>query len=109
MLDESNRAKNAAFDIDTSRSATSQFISTFLQQKARASSGGVGPLLNAGTTFLSTAGQGLAGAFVSKFAPLSSLSSGLASGLSGGSSGEFFSYRVILSKTSRELGKKHAP
>ncbi|KAJ8679330.1 hypothetical protein QAD02_015117 [Eretmocerus hayati] len=85
ILDESNKAKNAAFDIDPNQSATGEFITKVLGQKAKAASNSIGPLVNAGSTFLSTAKQGIAGAFISKFAPLSSLSSGLAGGLSGGS------------------------
>lgn len=90
VLDDSNKAKNAAYDIDPSKSATSEFINKFLAQKVKASSTGVGPLFNAGSTFLSSAKQGLTGAFISKFAPLSSLSGGLAGGLSGGSGNEIY-------------------
>ncbi|XP_014204413.1 uncharacterized protein LOC106636527 [Copidosoma floridanum] len=85
VLDDSNRAKNAAFEIDNTKSATGEFINKFLAQKSRASSTGIGPIFSAGSTFLSTAKQGLAGAFASKLAPLSSLSGGLVGGLSGGS------------------------
>jgi hypothetical protein len=84
VLDEGNKAKNAAFDIDVSRSATGEFLSKYVASKLKATTGSVGPLLNAGTTFLSSAKQGIAGAFASKFAPLSSLSGGLSGGLSAG-------------------------
>ncbi|XP_011494366.1 PREDICTED: keratin, type II cytoskeletal 2 epidermal [Ceratosolen solmsi marchali] len=88
ILDEGNRAKNVAFNIDGSRSATSEFIGKYIAAKLKGSTGSVGPLLNAGTTFLSSAKQGIAGAFASKFAPLSALSGGLSGGLSaGGGSG----------------------
>uniref|UniRef100_A0ABD2XR67 Uncharacterized protein n=1 Tax=Trichogramma kaykai TaxID=54128 RepID=A0ABD2XR67_9HYME len=86
-LDDSNKAKNLIYEIDPDKSATSEFISKFLAQKARASAGGIGPLINAGSTFLSSAKQGIFGAVASKFAPLSSLSGGLSSGVLGSSSG----------------------
>ncbi|XP_076235864.1 LOW QUALITY PROTEIN: uncharacterized protein LOC143180189 [Calliopsis andreniformis] len=83
VLDESNKAKNAAFGIDTSQSATSKFINELVAAKIQAATGSIGPVINSATTFLSGAKAGLAGAFASKLAPLSSLSSGLVAGTAG--------------------------
>ncbi|XP_012287952.1 glycine, alanine and asparagine-rich protein [Orussus abietinus] len=85
VLDESNKAKNAAFGIDSSQSATSQFISNLISQKIQAGTASIGPLINGATTFISGASSGLAGAFASKFAPLSALSGGASAGGTGGS------------------------
>ncbi|XP_066592126.1 keratin, type II cytoskeletal 1 [Prorops nasuta] len=87
VLDESNKAKNAAFGIDSSQSATGQFISNLISQKIAAGTASIGPIINSATTFASSASSGLAGAFASKFAPLSSLSGGAGSAGAGGSGG----------------------
>ncbi|XP_033210980.1 uncharacterized transmembrane protein DDB_G0289901-like isoform X2 [Belonocnema kinseyi] len=84
VLDESNKAKNAAFGIDNTQSATTQFLTNLIGQKIQAGTASIGPAINSATTFFSSAKTGLAGAFASKFAPLSSLSGGLTSGLAGG-------------------------
>lgn len=78
-LDEANKVKNAAYGIDTKHSATSKFINELVAAKIKAASGSIGPVLNSAQTFLSSAKQGLAGAVVSKFAPLSSIAHGLSS------------------------------
>ncbi|KAH0955315.1 hypothetical protein HN011_003521 [Eciton burchellii] len=89
VLDESNRAKNAAFGIDNNQSATSQFLSNLLSQKIQGATNSIGPLINSATAFASTASAGLQNTLASKLAPLSSLSGGLSGGASsgGGSSG----------------------
>ncbi|XP_012232088.1 probable GH family 25 lysozyme 3 isoform X2 [Linepithema humile] len=86
VLDESNKAKNAAFGIDPHNSATSQFISNLISQKIQSATGSIGPLINSATTLFSGASAGLTNALASKVAPLSSLSGGLSGGgsLSGG-------------------------
>lgn len=94
VLDEGNKAKNVAYEIDNTKSATSEFINKFIAQKIKATTGSVGPIINAGTTFLTSAKQGIAGAFVSKFAPLSSLAGGLAGGLSGASGKYAFFFKT---------------
>ncbi|XP_031839648.1 uncharacterized protein LOC116430103 [Nomia melanderi] len=80
VLDESNKAKNAAFGIDAHHSATSKFISELVASKIKATSASVGPVVNSATTFLASAKSGLAGAFASKLAPLSSIATGLSAG-----------------------------
>ncbi|XP_076175784.1 uncharacterized protein LOC143150983 isoform X2 [Ptiloglossa arizonensis] len=77
VLDESNKAKNAAYGIDAKQSATGKFISELVAAKVQAASGSVGPVINSATTFLAGAKNGLTGALVSKLAPLSSIASGL--------------------------------
>jgi hypothetical protein len=84
VLDESNKAKNAAFGIDPNQSATSQFISNLVSQKIRAATGSIGPLISGATTLVSGAASGLTNTLATKIAPLSSLSGG---SLSGGASG----------------------
>ncbi|XP_053999674.1 uncharacterized protein LOC128887612 [Hylaeus anthracinus] len=84
VLDDANKAKNAAYGIDTKHSATSKFINDLVAAKIQATSGSVGPVINSATTFLAGAKNGLADAFASKLAPLSSLSSGIVSSLSAG-------------------------
>ncbi|XP_032673611.1 PE-PGRS family protein PE_PGRS33 [Odontomachus brunneus] len=89
VLDDSNRAKNAAFGIDPKHSATSQFISNLVSQKIRAATGSIGPVINSATTLVSGAAAGLANSLVSKVAPLSSLSGGLSGGAgTGGHAGD---------------------
>ncbi|CAD1476566.1 unnamed protein product [Heterotrigona itama] len=78
-LDEANKVKNAAYGIDTKHSATTKFINELVASKVKAASGSIGPVLHSAQTFLSSAKQGLTGAVVSKFAPLSSIAQGLAS------------------------------
>ncbi|KAG7198389.1 hypothetical protein KM043_005780 [Ampulex compressa] len=87
VLDESNRAKNAAFGIDNTQSATGQFISNLVSQKIQATTGSIGPIINSATTLLSGASNGLSGAFVSKLAPLSSIVGGLSGGAAGAGAG----------------------
>lgn len=72
--------KNAAYGIDASQSATSKFINELIAAKIQSATGSIGPVINSATTFLSGAKNGLAGAFASKLAPLSSLSTGLVAG-----------------------------
>ncbi|KAF3420354.1 LOW QUALITY PROTEIN: hypothetical protein E2986_12559, partial [Frieseomelitta varia] len=84
-LDEANKVKNAAYGIDTKYSATSKFINELVAAKIKAASGSIGPVLNSAQTFLSSAKQGLAGAVVSKLAPLSSIAQGLSSASSSNS------------------------
>ncbi|XP_076641261.1 uncharacterized protein LOC143352549 [Halictus rubicundus] len=83
VLDESNKAKNAAFGIDPHHSATSKFISELIASKIQAASGSIGPVVNSASTFLTSAKTGLAGAFASKLAPLSSIATGVAAGTAG--------------------------
>ncbi|KAK9297080.1 hypothetical protein QLX08_009097 [Tetragonisca angustula] len=78
-LDEANKVKNAAYGIDAKHSATSKFINELVSAKIKAASGSIGPVLNSAQTLLSGAKQGLAGAVVSKLAPLSSIAQGLSS------------------------------
>lgn len=80
VLDESNKAKNAAYGIDNTQSATSAFISNLIGQKIQAGTSSIGPLINSATTFISGASSGLTGAFASKLGPLSSLAGGLSGG-----------------------------
>lgn len=80
ILDDSNRAKNAAFGIDPHQSATTQFISNLVSQKIRAATGSIGPVINSATALLSGKAAGLSNSLVSKIAPLSSLSGGLSGG-----------------------------
>lgn len=87
MLDESNRAKNAAFGIDPNQSATSQFISNLVSQKIRAATSSIGPVINSATTLVSGAASGLTNSLASKIAPLSSLSGGLSGGGAGAGAG----------------------
>lgn len=84
VLDESNKAKNAAFGIDNKHSATSEFLNHLVSQKIQAATGSIGPIINSATTFFSGASSGLTKALVSKFAPLSSLSGGLSGGAGAG-------------------------
>lgn len=86
-LDESNRAKNAAFGIDTKSSATTQFLTNLVSQKVQAATGSIGPLLNSATTLISGTSAGLSNALAAKVAPLSSLSGGLSGGSGGASAG----------------------
>lgn len=80
MLDESNKAKNAAFGIDNSQSATSQFIGNLVSQKIQAGTASIGPVISSASTFFNSAKSGLTNAFVSKLAPLSSIAGGLSGG-----------------------------
>ncbi|XP_047351058.1 uncharacterized protein LOC124949643 [Vespa velutina] len=80
ILDESNKAKNAIFGIDNSQSATSQFIGSLVSQKIQAGTASINPVINSASTFFNTAKSGLASAFVSKLAPLSSIVGGLSGG-----------------------------
>lgn len=84
VLDDSNRAKNAVFGIDSSQSATTQFLSNLVSQKIQAATGSIGPVINSATTLLSGASAGLSNAFASKLAPLSALSGGLSGGAGAG-------------------------
>ncbi|XP_011868224.1 PREDICTED: putative lysozyme-like protein isoform X2 [Vollenhovia emeryi] len=84
VLDESNKAKNAAFGIDNKHSATSEFLNHLVSQKIQAATGSIGPLISGATTFFSGASAGISKALVSKIAPLSSLSGGLSGGAGGG-------------------------
>ncbi|XP_011268230.1 putative lysozyme-like protein [Camponotus floridanus] len=86
-LEEANKAKNAIYGIDPNKSATAEFVNKLVSQKIQAASSSIGPLINGATTFFSGASSGLTNAFVSKFAPLSSLSGGLSGGGAGGSGG----------------------
>ncbi|XP_014601540.1 PREDICTED: P17/29C-like protein DDB_G0287399 [Polistes canadensis] len=86
VLEDSNKAKNAAFGIDNTQSATGQFISNLISQKIKAGTASIGPVINSASTFINSAGSGLTSAFVSKLAPLSSIVSGLSS--SSGSSSD---------------------
>ncbi|XP_046423983.1 keratin, type II cytoskeletal 2 epidermal-like [Neodiprion fabricii] len=86
-LEEGNKAKNAAFGIDNTQSATSQFISNLISQKIQAGTASIGPLISGATSFISTASSGIGNAVASKIAPLSSLSGGLSGGSSDGSAG----------------------
>ncbi|KOC71301.1 hypothetical protein WH47_00058 [Habropoda laboriosa] len=79
-LDEANKAKNVAYGIDAKHSATTKFISDLVAAKLQATSGSIGPVIHSAQTFLTGAKNGLAGAVISKFAPLSSLSGGLSAG-----------------------------
>lgn len=76
-LDEANKVKNAAYGIDAKHSATSKFISELVAAKIKAASGSIGPVINSASTFINSAKGGLAGAFASKLAPLSSIAGGL--------------------------------
>ncbi|XP_043668797.1 uncharacterized protein LOC122629451 [Vespula pensylvanica] len=80
VLDESNKAKNAAFGIDNSQSATSQFIGNLVSQKIQAGTASIGPVISSASTFFNSAKSGLTNAFVSKLAPLSSIAGGLSGG-----------------------------
>jgi len=82
-LEEANKAKNVIYGIDASKSATSEFLNKLVSQKIQAASSSIGPIINSATTFFSGASSGLSNAFVSKFAPLSSLSGGLSDGGAG--------------------------
>ncbi|XP_029054534.1 uncharacterized protein LOC114881822 [Osmia bicornis bicornis] len=79
-LDEANKVKNAAYGIDAKHSATSKFISELVAAKIKAASGSIGPVINSASTFITSAKGGLAGAFASKLAPLSSIAGGLSAG-----------------------------
>ncbi|XP_078048611.1 uncharacterized protein LOC144475994 [Augochlora pura] len=87
VLDESNKAKNAAFGIDPHHSATSKFLSELIASKIQAASGSIGPVVNSATTFLTSAKTGLAGAFASKLEPLGAIASGVAAGTAGKAGG----------------------
>ncbi|XP_043286722.1 peroxidase-like protein 2 [Venturia canescens] len=87
VLDESNKAKNAAYGIDNTQSATGAFISNLIGQKIQAGTASIGPLINSATTFISGAKSGLTGAFASKLGPLTSIVGGLSAGSGGSSSG----------------------
>ncbi|XP_033337507.1 uncharacterized protein LOC117226857 [Megalopta genalis] len=87
VLDESNKAKNAAFGIDPHQSATSKFLSELIASKIQAASGSIGPVVNSASTFLTSAKTGLAGAFASKLAPLGAIASGVAAGTAGKTGG----------------------
>lgn len=101
VLDESNKAKNAIYGIDPSKSRTSEFLSGLVSKKIQSASSSIGPLINSASTLFSGASAGLANAVVSKIAPLSSLSGGLSGGggISGGGAGMYkygkFSYLFI--------------
>ncbi|XP_014475647.1 PREDICTED: uncharacterized protein LOC106744971 [Dinoponera quadriceps] len=84
VLDDANRAKNAAFGIDPTHSATTQFITNLVSQKLKAATGSIGPLINSATTLVSGKTLGLTNALAAKIAPLSSLSGGLTGGASVG-------------------------
>ncbi|XP_011701169.1 PREDICTED: keratin, type II cytoskeletal 1 isoform X2 [Wasmannia auropunctata] len=80
VLDESNKAKNAAFGIDPKHSATSEFLNKLLSQKVQAATGSIGPIINSAATFFSGASAGITKALAGKIAPLSSLSGGASGG-----------------------------
>ncbi|KAM0727604.1 hypothetical protein ACS0PU_005853 [Formica fusca] len=86
VLDESNKAKNAIYGIDPTKSRTSEFINDLVSKKIQSATGSIGPLINGASTLFSGASAGFSNALVSKFAPLSSLSGGLSGG-SGGAGG----------------------
>ncbi|KAL6265573.1 hypothetical protein P5V15_002369 [Pogonomyrmex californicus] len=88
VLDESNKAKNAAFGIDSKHSATQEFINHLAAQKIQAATGSIGPLINSAATLFSGASAGFSKAIASKIGSLSSVSGGLSGGLSGGGGGE---------------------
>ncbi|XP_020710395.2 glycine, alanine and asparagine-rich protein isoform X2 [Athalia rosae] len=90
VLDEGNKAKNAAFGIDSSQSATSQFISDLISQKIAAGTASIGPLVSGATTFFTSASSGIGNAIASKLGPLSSLAGGLTGGSGGGGLGGGF-------------------
>jgi len=80
VLDESNKAKNAAFGIDPKHSATSEFLQKLVSQKIQAATSSIGPIINSATTFFSGASAGISKALTSKIGSLSSLSGGLSGG-----------------------------
>lgn len=87
VLDESNKAKNAAFGIDNKHSATSDFLSHLVSQKIQAATGSIGPIINSATTFFSGASAGITKALTSKIAPLSSIIGGLSGGAASNGAG----------------------
>lgn len=104
VLEEANKAKNAIYGIDPNRSASAEFLNKLLSQKIQAASSSIGPLINSATTFFSGASSGLTNAFVSKFAPLSSLSGGLSGGGAGGSSGSASGSNLIGTLLTQGIG-----
>jgi len=80
VLDESNKAKNAAFGIDPKHSATSEFIHKLMSQKIQAATSSIGPIINSATTFFSGASAGISKALAGKIGSFSSLSGGLSGG-----------------------------
>lgn len=84
VLDESNKAKNAAFGIDPKHSATSEFLSHLVSQKVQAATGSIGPIINSATTFFSGASAGISKALASKIGSLSSISGGASGGTDSG-------------------------
>ncbi|XP_046742840.1 keratin, type I cytoskeletal 10 [Diprion similis] len=117
-LDEGNKAKNAAFGIDNTQSATGQFISNLISQKIQAGTASIGPLISGATAFFSTASNGIGNAVASKIGPLSSLvntfssggsqdgsaGGGLLGGLSGGLGGILSSKISTISSLSSGSG-----
>lgn len=87
VLDESNKAKNAIYGIDPTRSRTAEFLNGLVSKKIQSASSSIGPIINSASTLFSGASAGLTNALVSKIAPLSSLSGGLSGG--GGSAGTY--------------------
>ncbi|XP_050447067.1 uncharacterized protein LOC126849357 [Cataglyphis hispanica] len=87
VLEESNRAKNAIYGIDASKSRTTEFVNDLVSKKIQSATSSIGPIINSATTLFSGASAGLSNAFVSKFAPLSSLSGGLSGGAGAGAGG----------------------
>lgn len=84
VLDESNKAKNAAFGIDPKHSATSEFLSKLVSQKIQAATGSIGPIINSATTFFSGASAGISKALAGQIGSLSSLSGGASGGAGAG-------------------------
>ncbi|XP_070163265.1 uncharacterized protein [Polyergus mexicanus] len=87
VLDESNKAKNAIYGIDPTKSRTSEFINGLVSKKIQSATSSIGPLINSASTLFSGASAGFSSAVASKFAPLSSLSGGLSGGGAGGGGG----------------------
>lgn len=84
-LDDANRAKNHAYDIDNRRSALGDFLNHYAIGKSHLTNAGFAPVANSASTFFATASSGLSSAVASKLAPLSSLSSVAVAGITGAS------------------------
>lgn len=96
VLDESNKAKNAIYGIDPTKSRTSEFINDLVSKKIQSATGSIGPLINGASTLFSGASAGFSNALVSKFAPLSSLSGGLSGGSGGAGTYKYDSFLICL-------------
>ncbi|XP_011167147.1 putative lysozyme-like protein isoform X2 [Solenopsis invicta] len=102
VLDESNKAKNQAFGIDSKQSATSEFLNKLLSQKIQAATGSIGPIINSATTFFSGASAGITKALAGKLGPLSSLSGGAGGG--GGEHGGSGGSALISNLLTQKIG-----